>query len=241
MQNDPVNALRSIFLHTGASADKGPTEGNHRLTALTGSLLALLLALVFLTGLLMDALWHIHYIVGFVLIPVVALKLASTGYRAMRYYTGNPVYRAAGPPAVLPRILAPLLVLSVVAALATGVALFVGHSRSGILSTLHTDSAVSSALLVGVHLLTYFIGALVTVARELRAGLSRAVSIRMAAVVGALALGIILAIATYNAGVWPSRLDFRRDGSSTLPAAKTAARLSPVFTGTSNVLVGMPS
>ena len=35
--------------------------------------------------------------IGMVLIPPVALKLGSTGYRFARYYLGSPVYRAKGP------------------------------------------------------------------------------------------------------------------------------------------------
>lgn len=197
---------RDLFEWPRMPRDKGPTEGNHRLTALTGGVLVLLLALVYLTGLLMDALWHIHYAAGFVLIPVVALKLASTGYRAMRYYTGDPVYRAAGPPDPLPRLIAPLMVLSVVIALATGVLLFVERSRSGVLATLHTDAAVVSALLVGIHVLTYLPDALLTIGRELRR-LSRtpAAGLRLAAALAVLAIGIVLAVATYDAGVWPAR------------------------------------
>src|SRR3982074_2738727 len=187
MHNDPATGRSGIFPWADPSIDKGPIEGNHRLTALTGSVLAPLLALVFVTGLLMDALWHIHYVVGFVLIPVVALKLASTGYRAMRYYIHNPIYREAGPPELLPRLTAPLLVLSVVTALATGVALYLERSRSGILSTLHTDSAVICAVLVGLHLLTYALDALGAAARELNARLSRLGSIRVAAALPSLA------------------------------------------------------
>src|SRR6185437_11185645 len=135
--------LGAIIPWFRAPEDKGPTEGNHRLTAITGGLLVPLLTLIFLTGLFMDAWWHIHYAVGFALIPVVLLKLISTGYRALRYYTHHPVYRAAGPPDPLPRLIAPLLALSVIVALATGVALFIQRSRGGVLSTLHTDSAVA--------------------------------------------------------------------------------------------------
>ena len=40
-----------------------------------------------------------HMFIGLVLIGPVALKLASTGYRFVRYYTGAPVYVAKGPPA----------------------------------------------------------------------------------------------------------------------------------------------
>src|SRR5690242_13483051 len=155
MSKNAVDSIREVFPWLGTSVERGPTEGNHRLTAITGSLLAPLLAAIFITGLLMDAWWHIHYVVGFMLIPVVVLKLASTGYRALRYYTHNPTYVAAGPPELLPRLIAPLLALSVVTALATGVALFVQRSRGGVLSTLHTDSAVCAAILIGMHLLIY--------------------------------------------------------------------------------------
>lgn len=214
MHNDSATSPRDIFPWIGTSADRGPIEGNHRLTALTGSLLALLLALVFLTGLLMDAFWHIHYAVGFVLIPVVVLKLASTGYRAMRYYTGNPLYRAAGPPELLPRVLAPLMVVSVLTALITGVALFVQGSRDGTLSTLHTDSAVCSAVLLGLHFLIYIPDALLTTFRELRARASRPMLSRVALVAIVLALGITLALVTYDSGVWPSRPRYLQDGGA---------------------------
>src|SRR5260370_11766000 len=106
-----VEEQQDVQLQPGRSAEKGPTEGNHRLTALTGSLLVPLLALIFFTGLFMDAWWHIHYAIGFVLIPVVVLKLATTGYRALRYYTRSPIYRAAGPPDMVSRVTAPFFAL----------------------------------------------------------------------------------------------------------------------------------
>jgi len=212
MHKDPP-ASGSIAPWQRASTDRGPTEGNHRLTALTGSLLTPLLAAIFLTGLLMDALWHVHYVVGFVLIPVVALKLSSTGYRALRYYTRNPTYLAAGPPELLPRLIAPFLALSVVTALVTGVALFVQHSRGGTLSTLHTDASVCSAALIGLHALTYVADALATTLRELRSRPWHPASTRLALVAAALLLGVLLAAATYGAGVWPQRPRDQREGS----------------------------
>jgi hypothetical protein len=205
MHNDPAPGIWAAVPWVGPLLDKGPTEGNHRLTALTGALLVPLLGLIFLTGLFMDAYWHVHYVIGFVLIPVVALKLASTGYRMTRYYLGNPVYRASGPPELLPRVMAPIMVLSVVMALVTGVLLFVQQSRHGILSTLHTDSAVATALLVGVHMLTYVPDAAVTIAREFRARLSRPATMRITVAAIALVAGIVLAGVTYSSGVWPAR------------------------------------
>ena len=59
--------------------------------------------------------------IGLVLIPPVVLKLASTGYRFVRYYTGARGHRAKGPPPAPLRALAPLLVATTLAIFATGV------------------------------------------------------------------------------------------------------------------------
>ena len=160
----------------------------------------------------MDAFWHVHYAAGFVLLPLVALKLISTGYRFARYYTRSPIYQAAGPPDPVSRLLAPLLIASIVIALTTGVVLFLEHSRSGELSTLHTDAAVISAVLVGIHLLTHAPDALLSVVRELRGRWSRRAAFRVAAVLGAVVLGLVLAIVTYDSGVWPARHRARPGG-----------------------------
>lgn len=150
------------------------TAFNRQITSLTGAVLIPLLGLVFLTGLAMDVYWHVHYVIGIVLIPVVALKVATTGYRAVAYYTGRGAYRAAGPPEVLLRSLAPVVVISTITALVTGVALWARHSRSGALSTLHTDSAVICAGTVGVHVLAYVPRAVTESLSALRTMRSRA-------------------------------------------------------------------
>jgi len=181
------------------------TAGNLELTSLTGTMLVPLLVLVLLTGFAMDAYWHVHYVIGFVLIPVVALKLASTGYRAISYYAGRRSYREAGPPELSLRLLAPVLVISTVVALGTGVALWARHSRSGTLSTLHTDSSVICALMVGIHLLAYVPQALSGSLHAMRSVRSRIGGMRLAVVITLLILGIGLSIVTYNNGTWPAR------------------------------------
>jgi hypothetical protein len=227
MDKRSIIAGTRVFPWPGHTADKGPTEGNHRLTALTGALLTVGLGLIFLTGLFMDTYWHIHYAVGFVLIPLVVLKLISTGYRVVRYYSGSPIYKAAGPPDWVSRLLAPILVASIVTALFTGVVLFLQHSRDGILSTLHTDSAVISAVLVGTHLLTHALDALAGVGREIHERWSRPTSLRVALAVGALVVGIVLAIVTYGSGVWPARDHFRPGfGYSSTPSAGAPADMA---------------
>ena len=102
--------------------DHGP-EGNERLTAATGALLLPLFAAEGVTILFLRQLLTWHFFIGLLLIGPVCLKLGSTGYRFFRYYTGAPAYRRKGPPVLPLRLLAPLLVASSVAVLATGVAL----------------------------------------------------------------------------------------------------------------------
>ena len=80
------------------------------------------------------------------LIPPVLLKVASTGYRLVRYYRGSAPYVRKGPPPILLRVLGPLLVLSTGALLATGLALLVigpGGSASSAACTRSASSCSS--------------------------------------------------------------------------------------------------
>ena len=93
--------------------------------------------------------------IGLVLIGPVALKLASTGYRFVRYYTGAPVYVAKGPPHVALRALAPVLVATTVMIFATGVWLLALGHRSDLVLTLHKVSFIVWSGVFGVHFLAY--------------------------------------------------------------------------------------
>src|SRR5213082_1287805 len=97
----------------------GP-EGNARLTTLTGAALLVLLAVEGLTLLSLRTLLSWHIFVGVLVVPLVALKLGSTGYRIFRYYTSRAEYVEAGPPPLLLRLLGPVVGVSTVALLATG-------------------------------------------------------------------------------------------------------------------------
>ena len=92
--------------------ERDPTAGNERLTATAGAILLVLLAVEGVTILSIRQLLSVHMIVGLLLIPPVLLKLASTGYRFLRYYAGDPEYVAKGPPHLAMRLLAPLLVVA---------------------------------------------------------------------------------------------------------------------------------
>jgi len=105
---------------TGAA---GGPAGNARLTAWTGAVLFVLLAVEGVTILDIRGLITWHVVVGVLLIPPALLKTASTGWRIVRYYTGSGPYRKAGPPPTPLRVIGPLVVVATFAVLASGVAL----------------------------------------------------------------------------------------------------------------------
>jgi|SRR5579875_226096 len=117
---------------TGSSPPRGPRRadadhhgvaGNARLTAGLAAVLFVLLAAEGVTVLKVGTLLGAHVFIGMLLVPPVAVKIASTGYRFSRYYLGSPPYRRKGPPPPLLRLLGPVVVVSTVVLLASGVAL----------------------------------------------------------------------------------------------------------------------
>jgi len=75
----------------------GGPDGNEQLTATTGVILVALLAVLGVTILRVQQLISVHLFVGLLLLGPVALKMASTGYRFVRYYTHSDAYRRKGP------------------------------------------------------------------------------------------------------------------------------------------------
>ena len=106
-------------------------EGNARLTALTGGVLFVLLAAEGVTILRLRTLLPAHLFIGLLLVPPVALKMASTGRRFAGYYLDHPGFRRAGPPELLLRLLGPLVVVSTLAVFASGIELWLFGRRFG--------------------------------------------------------------------------------------------------------------
>jgi hypothetical protein len=134
-----------------------PVWRNERLTALAGAALYILVVAIVVTVLDISGLLAEHYLVGFLLIPPIALKLGSTGYRLFRYYEGSPAYRQAGaPPIVLRFLVAPVLVASTVVVFATGLELWLFGVRlgSGWMQA-HTLSAVVMLLAAAAHVIAH--------------------------------------------------------------------------------------
>jgi hypothetical protein len=166
----------------------GGTEGNEILTSAIAVVLTALLVAEGVTIVHMRGLVSAHMFVGMVLIPPVLLKLASTGYRFLRYYTGSPAYRAKGPPLPALRLLAPALVAATVVVFVTGVLLLVAGHKSRALLEIHKVSFIVWGALFAVHFLAY----VPRVARSLRADWGAA---RREAVPGAGPRGVLLSAA----------------------------------------------
>ena len=137
----------------------GGVEGNERLTAMTGAVLLVLLAVEGYTILRIGRLLTLHVFLGMLLLGPVTLKAASVIYRFARYYTGSEPYKRKGPPQPLLRALGPVIVLLTACVFGSGVMLAVtGPSYSGGPSgwlQLHRLSFIAWLCAMTVHVLTY--------------------------------------------------------------------------------------
>jgi hypothetical protein len=134
---------------------RGGTDGNEILTCAAAAVLVVLLLAEGVTIIRMRGLVTVHMFVGMVLIPPVVLKLASTGYRFARYYTGSRTYREKGPPLLPLRVLAPLLVVATVGVFVTGVDLLLLDHRSDTVLQLHKISFIVWGVVFAVHFLAH--------------------------------------------------------------------------------------
>ena len=134
----------------------GGSQGNEQLTAVVATVLLLLLFVEGATLLQIGSLLTVHVFVGLMLIPVVMLKFASTGWRLLRYYRGAEEYVERGPPNVVLRtVVAPLIVLSTLVLFATGTALLVFSQTEGTLVGLHKASFIVWVGATSVHVLAH--------------------------------------------------------------------------------------
>ena len=191
--------------------------GNERLTAAVGLILLVGTALelgTLLLGLQHFLSWHVF--VGLVLLPPIGLKLASTGWRFMRYYTRNEDYRVKGAPQLLMRLLAPLLVAFTVLLFGSGVAMGFVHGHAlQIARRIHGPAAFFWTVTVGLHVLLYIRRALRSTAQDIlprtRAEAAGA-ALRTLLLATALAGGLVVGIALLpDLHVW-LHLPGRHDG-----------------------------
>jgi hypothetical protein len=171
------------------------------------------------------------------LIPPALLKTGTTGWRILRYYTGSSPYRSAGPPPLLLRLIGPLVVLSTLALLGTGLALvLVGEAASRRtlwnvvgqrvdVLTLHQAAFAVWAVATGLHVLGRVLPAWQAGARRTRVpgDVWRVVALFAVGALGAAAIGWVLA----NSAGWRAQRDFRPPPGQHRESGLRHGRLAP--------------
>jgi hypothetical protein len=202
-------------------------DGNERLTAAVGVLLlapVLVEIATVLLGVHTFMSWHVF--VGVALIPVVLVKLLSTGWRFLRYYTRTPDYVAHGPPQLAMRLLAPLFVVATVVLFGSGVAMGLLHGNAlQDARRLHGPASVIWLVLLGVHVLVYLGRALRSTAEDVVPAERTSVPEKPArlyavstAIICGLVLGAALVPAQYRWVDLPRDHHDRREGGAALHA-----------------------
>jgi hypothetical protein len=147
-----------VSAETTVVAEDAGVEGNSRLTGLVAAVLLVLLAAEGATLLDVGQWLSVHVFLGMVVLPLAALKLGSTTWRAARYYLGDDRYRRRGAPPWLLRILGPVVGLATISLLASGIALVVVPRRSvPWLGDLHRASFIVWFAVMVVHVLGHLV------------------------------------------------------------------------------------
>jgi hypothetical protein len=188
----PRAAERALRLPDPAEALKPNPGGNEQLTAFAGVLLIVFLATEGATLLNLRALLTVHAFVGMFLLPIVALKMGSTGWRMARYYLGGEEYVRRGPPAWPLRVfVAPVVVASTLVLFGTGVFLLAVHQTQGTAVGLHKASFVVWLVATSIHVLARLVRL-----REALGARSPWLLLRLGAVAVTLVAGAAVAVAT---------------------------------------------
>jgi hypothetical protein len=193
------------------AADAGAV-GNSRLTSATGLLLLVMLAVEGVTVLRVRQLITLHVYLGLLLLGPVLLKTASTVYRFVRYYTGSAPYVRKGPPHPALRVLGPLVIVTTLVLLGSGVALITtSPGGGGLLLTTHKVSFFLWFAVMTVHVIGHLREAATDSLEELRAGPAdevRGRGVRILLIAVALVAGVATATALMpTASPWTSRSD----------------------------------
>jgi len=175
----------------------GGPEGNSILTSAVAGVLTVLLLAEGLTIVDLGGLRAEHMFVGLVLIPPVLLKVGSTAYRFLRYYTDSRPYRRRGPPPLPLRVLGPILVGATVVVFATGVWLMLVGHKSQTLFTVHKVSFIIWGVIFGLHFLAHLPRMTRSLRDDWRASRRRAVpgsSLRAMILASSISAGLAIAV-----------------------------------------------
>jgi hypothetical protein len=182
--------------HTNEEKHMG-VVGNERLTALVSLVLLVLIIVELVTSAFLRVWLPTHTVVGVLLAGPLLVKMGSTGWRFLRYYTRAPAYVRRGPPPLVLRVLSPVLLITTLVMVSSGIGLVVTGPLQPFLLT-HVFSALVWLPLIAVHSLAHLqqvsrsiapdwsskLGPRFHVGRGLRLGVN----------LGALLLGVIAAV-----------------------------------------------
>lgn len=135
-----------------------PVVGNERMIALAGAVLLVLILAEIVIAANLHTLMPVHIFVGVLLTFPLLLKIGSTGYRFLKYYTGSPAFIHKGPPRLEMRLLAPLLLIASLSLVTSGITLALlgpTNALSVWVLRLHALSVICWLPLLALHVGAY--------------------------------------------------------------------------------------
>ncbi len=197
--DSPVRASGQTRTDGENGEGRSGVVGNERMTALAGAVLLVLILVELVSSASLHTLLPIHIFVGMGLSVPLAVKLGSTGYRFLRYYTRVPAYVRRGPPRLALRVLAPLLIATTLVVIGSGIGLVVtGPAQAGPLLPMHNLSVLVWLSIIAIHVFAYIWRTPRLVADDWRKQSGRSLTpgrwLRLSVNIGALLLGAFAAI-----------------------------------------------
>jgi hypothetical protein len=180
---------------------------------MTGAVLLIGLAVECYTILRIGRLLTPHVFLGMLLLGPVVLKAGSVLYRFVRYYTGSEPCRRKGPPALLLRVIGPIIMLLTACVYGSGIMLAVtgpGYGPPSGWLEVYRISFIAWAVFIVIHVLAYVPRVPGLLAVEARGGgplpgLLGGRGTRLALLVASLLAGLVIALLTVHlAGQWES-------------------------------------
>ena len=164
----------------------------------------MLLAVEGVTILRIHDLLTAHVFVGMVITAFVVTKLASVGYRFIRYYLGDRAYVRKGAPHAVLRIAGPILVLTTIAVIVTGIAGLAAGRSTHWLIDLHKASFILWFVVTTVHVVGHLLDtprlAVADYVPGSRTSAVGGVWLRRLVTVLTLTTGLVIAYAVVNSG-----------------------------------------
>jgi len=187
--------------HTDEEKHMG-VVGNERLTALVSLVLLVLIIVELVTSAFLRLWLPTHTVVGVLLAGPLLVKMGSTSWRFLRYYTRAPAYVRRGPPPLVLRVLGPVLLITTLVMVGSGIGLVVTGPLQPVLLT-HVFSALLWLPLIAVHSLAHLQQVPPNIASDWssqqgpRFHVGR--GLRLGVNLGALLLGVIAAVLLFPA------------------------------------------